>query len=83
MLTPKGFTPIAVRDDLKGLCVISYNADRPETDGQYFVVVNDKAVGPLTKRDLIVLADNIKDVLDMRGYINYIKDYEPDGSRKE
>ncbi len=82
MLIPKGFTPIAVRDDLKGICVISYNASRKEADGRFFVVVNGKALGALTKRDLIALMENIKDVLDMRGVINYINDYEPDGEQK-
>lgn len=79
LLIPAGFTPIAVRDDKLGTTVISYNPDRKE----YFIVVNDRTMGPLKKADLECLIENVKDVLDHKGPYLYIEEYAPDGQRRE
>jgi hypothetical protein len=78
LLIPDGFLPIAVRDDNLGTTVISYNPDRKE----FFLVVNERAMGPLVKSDLECLIENIKDVLSHKGHYCYISEYLPDGQRR-
>ena len=82
ILIPQGFTPIAVRDDRQGTCVISYN---PTTKAQekYFIVVNGNGCGPMSLNDIKTMVENMKDVIDLRGKYNYIQDYDSDGTKKE
>lgn len=76
MLTPKGFKPIAVRDDRGGTCVVSYNPDTKE----YFLAVGGKGAGPFTLNELKQLTANVTDVIDLRGVYIYIETYGVDGT---
>ena len=77
MLIPKGFVPIAVRDDRGGNCVISYNT----LNKKYFLVINGHGAGPFTLPDMKQMVENMKDVIDLKGRYIYIEDYDVDGTR--
>ena len=77
MLIPKGFRPIAVRDDRMGNCVISYHIGKK----QYYVAINGQGMGPINLNDMRQLIENMKDVVDLKGRYIYIEDYNADGSQ--
>lgn len=77
MLIPKGYVPIAVRDDRGGNCVISYNT----STRKYFLVINGSGAGPFSLPDMRQMVENMKDVIDLKGRYIYIEDYAADGTR--
>lgn len=72
------YTPVAVRKNGLGMCVISHN---PETK-QFIVSVNGNISGPYTLREIEAARDNFTDLLDMRGMYLYIQDYDIFGEEK-
>lgn len=75
---PSGYKPIAVRDDRQGSCVISFNRDLK----LFYFSVNKQVAGPFNVKDLQQLAENIKDVLSMKGNFLYIDSYDVLGEKK-
>jgi hypothetical protein len=79
ILIPKGFHPIAIRDDIAGNCVISYHLGKK----QYFLAINGKGLGPINLNDMKQLVANMIDVIDLKGIYIYLDDeYSADGTKK-
>lgn len=74
----EGYKPIAVRDDISGNTVISFNAERRD----FILAVSGKMLGPVTSKELAVLNDNISDVLEMKGRFLFIDSYTVTGEQK-
>lgn len=71
VLIPKGFRKIAETTDKikQSVCSIFYSEER----GKYFIQIDyDWSMGPLTKNQLEVLLNVVKDVTDMRS-VRYIE----------
>lgn len=71
------FFPIAVRDDLNGKNIISYN---PQTK-EYLLSISGKLAGPITLKEIEILQENLKDVLELKGRYLFIKEYDIQGNR--
>lgn len=76
-LIPKGFRPIAVRDDRMGTCVISFN---PESK-LFFLVTDGKGAGPFNLQELKALKENLTDVIDLKGRFIYLEEYTAEGEK--
>lgn len=77
VIIPKGYRPIAVRDERMGACVLSYN----EENKTFIIVLGEKIAGPYVLDELKLLAANMKDVIEMRGQYLFITEYGPDGRK--
>jgi hypothetical protein len=77
VLIPQGYSPIAVRDDRGGNCVISFNPAKKS----YFMVINGQGCGPLSLEDMKQMVENMKDVIELKGMYVYIQDYDADGTK--
>lgn len=81
MLVPNGFKPIAVMDDIRGNCVVSFNVETKE----YFLAIsahgsNPKGVGPISLAEMEQLVKTAKDVIDQKGRYLFIDEYNADGT---
>jgi len=73
----EGYKPIAVRDDICGNTVISFNTETRD----FILSVSGKLLGPVTVKEMSALRDNISDVIDMKGRFLYIDSYDVTGAK--
>lgn len=73
----EGYKPIAVRDDITGNTVISFNTETRD----FILSVSGKMLGPLTTKELTTLNLNIGDVIEMKGRFLFIDSYDVDGAK--
>ena len=74
----EGYKPVAVRDDITGNTVISFNTDKRD----FILAVSGKLLGPITAKELAALSANIVDVLELKGRFLFIEDYDVHGNQK-
>jgi len=74
----EGYKPIAVRDDISGNTVISFNTETRD----FVLAVSGKIMGPITMKEIKALRENLSDVIEMKGRYLYIKDFTVDGTPK-
>ena len=63
VLVPKGYRLIAKTERNASTASVYYNSD----ESLFFIVVDDKAMGPIPLPKLSTLSHVIADVIDMRG----------------
>lgn len=73
----EGYTPIAVRDDIVGNTVISFNTETRD----FILAVSGKMLGPVTLKEVEALTLNLQDVIEMKGRYLFIQDYDAAGNQ--
>lgn len=73
----KGYRPVAVRDDFAGNTVVSFNTETRK----FLLSVSGKLMGPIDLDEIKALLENLKDIVEMKGHYNYIKEYDVQGNK--